>query len=93
MAHEKRALTIFTGGQTGVDRAAFDVAAELGITCGGWCPRGRTAEDGPIDLKYPLLETPSPDPSQRTKWNVRDTDATGQDIFPNLSPKPVCAFV
>ena len=40
---------IISGGQTGVDRAALDVALELGIPCGGWCPRGRKAEDGPID--------------------------------------------
>jgi predicted alpha/beta-hydrolase family hydrolase len=35
-------------GQSGVDRAALDVALELGIACGGWCPRGRKAEDGVI---------------------------------------------
>jgi hypothetical protein len=40
---------IVSGGQTGVDRAALDVALELGIPCGGWCPRGRLAEDGAID--------------------------------------------
>lgn len=65
-----------SGGQTGVDRAALDVALELGIPCGGWCPRGRRAEDGPIPLRYPLHETPSEDYPQRTRWNVRDADAT-----------------
>ncbi len=39
---------IVSGGQTGVDRAALDVALELGLPCGGWCPKGRRAEDGPI---------------------------------------------
>ncbi len=39
---------IISGGQTGVDRAALDAALELGIPCGGWCPKGRKAEDGPI---------------------------------------------
>ena len=48
---------IISGGQTGVDRAALDVALELGIPCGGWCSRGRLAEDGVIDEKYPLKET------------------------------------
>ena len=43
---------IISGGQTGVDRAALDVALELGIPCGGWCPKGRKAEDGPIDPRY-----------------------------------------
>ena len=59
-----------------MDRAALDVALELGIACGGWCPRGRLAEDGPIDPRYPLRETPSADYAQRTEWNVRDSDGT-----------------
>ena len=69
-------MKIVSGGQTGVDRAALDVALELGIECGGWCPAGRAAEDGPIDPRYPLRVTPSADPAQRTAWNVRDSDAT-----------------
>jgi hypothetical protein len=67
---------LVSGGQTGVDRAARDVALELGIPCGGRCPRDRQAEDGVIPARYPLVETPSADYSQRTKWNVRDADAT-----------------
>lgn len=67
---------IVSGGQTGVDRAALDVALRLGIPCGGWCPRGRRAEDGRIPERYPLQETPSADYAQRTEWNVRDSDAT-----------------
>ena len=67
---------IVSGGQTGVDRAALDVALQLGIPCGGWCPLGRRAEDGPIDEKYPLRETDSADYAQRTEWNVRDSDGT-----------------
>jgi hypothetical protein len=67
---------IVSGGQTGVDRAALDVALALGLPCGGWCPRGRTAEDGPLDERYPLRETPSANYPQRTEWNVRDADGT-----------------
>jgi len=67
---------IVSGGQTGADRAALDVALELGIPCGGWCPAGRIAEDGPISDRYPLQETPEPKYIQRTKWNVRDSDGT-----------------
>jgi hypothetical protein len=67
---------IVSGGQTGVDRAALDVALELGLPCGGWCPRGRRAEDGPIDPRYPLAETPWDGYPQRTEWNVRDSDGT-----------------
>lgn len=67
---------IVSGGQTGVDRAALDVALRLGVPCGGWCPRGRLAEDGPISSVYPLSETDSSDYAVRTAWNVRDSDAT-----------------
>ena len=74
--HEPRVARIISGGQTGVDRAALDVALELGIPCGGWCPRGRRAESGPVPDRYPLRETPSRDYPQRTAWNVRDADAT-----------------
>jgi hypothetical protein len=69
-------LKIVSGGQSGVDRAALDVALELGVPCGGWCPRGRVAEDGRIARRYPLRETPSASYGQRTRWNVRDSDAT-----------------
>jgi hypothetical protein len=67
---------IMSGGQTGVDRAALDVALELGLPCGGWCPLGRKAEDGPLDPKYPLQETSTPSYAQRTECNVRDSDGT-----------------
>jgi hypothetical protein len=67
---------IVSGGQTGVDRAALDVARDLGLARGGWCPAGRAAEDGPIPPEHPLRETPSADPAERTAWNVRDSDAT-----------------
>lgn len=67
---------IISGGQTGVDRAALDAAQELSIARGGWCPKGRRAEDGAIADRYPLVETPLASYSQRTQWNVRDSDAT-----------------
>jgi len=67
---------IVSGGQTGVDRAALDVALALGIPCGGWCPQGRCAEDGAIATKYPLRQTPSARYWQRTEWNVCDSDGT-----------------
>jgi hypothetical protein len=67
---------IVSGGQTGVDRAALDVALSLGLPCGGWCPRGRRAEDGPIAPHYPLTETTSPAYPHRTRLNVRDSDGT-----------------
>lgn len=69
-------MKILSGGQTGVDRASLDFALKEGIPCGGWCPRGRIAEDGILPPHYPLTETPSPLPEQRTEWNVRDSDFT-----------------
>ncbi len=70
------APSVVSGGQTGVDRAALDVALELQLPCGGWCPKGRLAEDGRIDPRYPLRETPTSAYAQRTEWNVRDSDGT-----------------
>ncbi|MBN2475626.1 MAG: putative molybdenum carrier protein [Pirellulales bacterium] len=69
-------LRIISGGQTGVDRGALDAAIALGIPYGGWCPRGRLAEDGQIPKRYRLTETDSPAYRVRTKQNVLDSDAT-----------------
>jgi len=67
---------IVSGGQTGVDRAALDVALDHGVPVGGWCPKGRRAEDGRVPDRYSLQETPSEAYAQRTAWNVRDSDGT-----------------
>ena len=72
---------IVTGGQSGVDGAALDVAIEFGIEYEGWCPQGGLAEDFPVPpgllTSYPKLkETPLAEVNQRTEWNVRDSDAT-----------------
>ena len=70
-------MIIVSGGQTGVDRAAWDVAIELGFPIGGWVPKGRLAEDGRISERYAgLREAESADYPVRTKLNVRDSDAT-----------------
>lgn len=67
---------IVSGGQTGVDRAALDVAIFYNIKHGGWCPKGRSAEDGIIPAKYLLAETTTSDYSERTILNIRDSDGT-----------------
>ena len=69
-------ITTVSGGQTGADRAALDWAIDHGVPHGGWCPHGRLAEDGVIDARYVLTETPDEHYSQRTEWNVRDSDGT-----------------
>lgn len=67
---------IVSGGQTGVDRGALDTALALGIPHGGWCPKGRLAEDGVIPRRYQLSETDTPEYAVRTERNVLDSDAT-----------------
>jgi hypothetical protein len=69
-------LRIISGGQTGADRAALDWATTHRFPRGGWCPKGRLAEDGVIDPKYRLKETPSASYAERTEWNIRDADGT-----------------
>jgi hypothetical protein len=69
-------LMIVSGGQSGVDRAALDVAIEYHLPCRGWCPADRWAEDGRIGSQYPLQETGSTLPAVRTEMNVVDSDAT-----------------
>lgn len=67
---------IISGGQTGADRAALDFAIAHKIPHGGWCPKGRLAEDGVLSKKYKLKETRSERYAVRTRKNVRDADAT-----------------
>ena len=67
---------IVSGGQTGADRAGLDVALMNHFPYGGWCPKGRLAEDGAIPDAYDLKETPSASYLQWTEWNVRDSDGT-----------------
>jgi hypothetical protein len=67
---------IVSGGQTGADQAGLDWAIVHGIPHGGWCPMGRKTEDGVLDERYLVMETPSSNYLERTEWNVRDSDAT-----------------
>ena len=69
-------LTIVSGGQTGVDREALDWAIEHDWPHGGYCPKGRIAEDGLIPRKYNLKEAKSAKYPIRTRLNVIHSDAT-----------------
>lgn len=71
-----RIAKMVSGGQTGVDRAALDAAIACRVPHGGWCPKGRLAEDGPIPRRYRLRQMPTPSYSERTRANVHDSDAT-----------------
>jgi hypothetical protein len=72
----KSTLKIIAGGQTGVDRAALEWALANGVPHGGWCPKGRKAEDGVIPPQFQLRETGSDNYSIRTRRNVRDSGGT-----------------
>lgn len=67
---------IVSGGQTGVDRAALDIAIALHISHGGWCPRNRLSEDGRIPETYRLTETGSGEYPDRTRRNILDSHGT-----------------
>ena len=71
-----KALKIISGGQTGVDRAALDVALRHGIECGGWCPAGRLDEFGKIPDHYPVQELQGGGFTERTLQNVKDSGGT-----------------
>lgn len=73
---QKALQKIVSGGQTGTDRAALDVAIQYGINTGGWVPAGRRAEDGIIPERYHLTETTARNYATRTQYNVRDSDGT-----------------
>jgi putative molybdenum carrier protein len=69
-------VKIVSGGQTGVDRAALDVALKHEMECGGWCPDGRLDEFGRIPDRYPVQELPAGGFTERTLQNVKDSDGT-----------------
>jgi hypothetical protein len=67
---------IISGGQTGVDQAALDAAIKLGVPHGGWIPKDRKTETGPLPDKYEMLEMATPNYADRTEQNVIDSDGT-----------------
>lgn len=74
--HKLGVRRIVSGGQTGVDRGALEAAISLKIEHGGWCPKGRLAEDGVIPRRYRLRQTKSAEYPVRTERNVLESDGT-----------------
>lgn len=71
-------LTIISGGQTGADRTALEIARELGIPTGGYAPRGWRTEAGadPSLADFGLIEARFPSYRLRTRLNVRHSHGT-----------------
>jgi nucleotide-binding universal stress UspA family protein len=70
---------IISGGQTGADQAGWRAAKALGISTGGWMPKGFLTEDGPraeLAKQYGAVEMPSENLVARTEQNVEQADAT-----------------
>lgn len=67
---------IVSGGQTGADQAALDFALLHNIPHGGWIPKGRLTEDGPLPEKYLLQEMSTDSYPKRTEQNIIDSDGT-----------------
>ena len=78
-------IKIISGGQTGVDRGALQAALDRQVSCGGWCPAERKAEDGRIPEHFPVTELTGADYAQRTEQNVLDSEATVLIYFGTIS--------
>ncbi|MEE4608825.1 MAG: putative molybdenum carrier protein [Desulfobacteraceae bacterium] len=61
---------IISGGQTGADQAALDAAIAMGVAHGGFVPRGRLTENGPLPGRYNLWELTTRSYPKRTERNV-----------------------
>lgn len=85
-------LTIISGGQTGADRTALEVAEEYGIPTGGWCPLGCRTDEGlapELVTRFGLKETKDLGYRNRTRLNVQE--ASGTVLFGNVQ-SPGCTL-
>ena len=67
---------VLTGGQTGVEQAAWAAARRAGIATGGYMPARFATEDGPaprLGLLYGAIEFPFDD-ARRARANARHAD-------------------
>ena len=78
---------IISGGQTGADRGGLMAGRRLGLATGGFIPKGRRTDDGPLPehlmRAYSLVEHSSPTYPPRTLANVVASDGTV--IFGNIT--------
>jgi len=73
---KKSFFCIISGGQTGADQAALDAAIDLGLQHGGWIPKGRKTESGPLPTRYQLKEHQSAQYRARTESNILAAEGT-----------------
>jgi len=88
----KNNLSIISGGQTGVERAALDFALCNGLICSGWCPHGRRADDGIIPYRYLLNEAYSEDIIGRVSQNIIESDGVLLIIFEEMDEQTQLAY-
>lgn len=72
-------IKVISGGQTGVDQAAWRAAKACGIETGGWMPKGFLTEDGPrpeFKKLYGAEEWINDSYPERTRLNVNLADVT-----------------
>jgi hypothetical protein len=67
---------IISSGRTGVEMAGLDVAVKLGITHGGWAPRGMRNAQGPLPEQYGLQEVSALGFRYAMEKNIIDSDGT-----------------
>ncbi|MBU1343879.1 MAG: putative molybdenum carrier protein [Proteobacteria bacterium] len=68
---------VISGGQTGADIAGTDAAIACRAPYGGWLPKGRKTENGPVPKEYTeFLEMGRGGYPKRTEQNVIDSDGT-----------------
>lgn len=75
MPDQKIFFKIISGGRTGADQGALDAALELNHPCGGWRPKGRKSESGPIPDRYCISGQASAahwkNPKAMAPWDYR----------------------
>ncbi len=67
---------VISGGQTGADQGALSACRRLGVSYGGWVPKGRRTEKGRVPAHYRMRQHWSRHYPPRTEKNIVDSDGT-----------------